>query len=58
MPLARKHGLKGLHELADLIRTRRDGSVINEVTEAMTSNESFFFRDIKPFDLFRETVLP
>ena len=58
IPLARKHGLKGLDELADLIRTRRNESVINEVTEAMTTNESFFFRDIKPFDLFRETVLP
>lgn len=58
MPVARKHGMKGLDELANLIRTRRDESVINEVTEAMTTNESFFFRDIKPFDLFRETVLP
>ncbi|MBY0431848.1 MAG: protein-glutamate O-methyltransferase CheR, partial [Rhodospirillales bacterium] len=28
------------------------------VTEAMTTNESFFFRDIKPFDIFRQTVLP
>ena len=58
MPVARKHGMKGLGELADLIRTRPDESVINEVTEAMTTNESFFFRDIKPFDLFRDTVLP
>ena len=58
MPLARKHGMKGLDELAQLIRTRRDETVINEVTEAMTTNESFFFRDIKPFDLFRDTVLP
>jgi chemotaxis protein methyltransferase CheR len=58
MPLARKHGLKGLDELADLVQKCRDDSVINEVTEAMTTNESFFFRDIKPFDLFRATVLP
>lgn len=58
MPVARKHGMKGLDELAEVIRTRRDETVINEVTEAMTTNESFFFRDIKPFDLFRETVLP
>ncbi len=29
-----------------------------EVTEAMTTNESFFFRDNKPFDLLKDYVLP
>jgi chemotaxis protein methyltransferase CheR len=28
------------------------------VTEAMTTNESFFFRDQKPFDQFNDIVLP
>src|SRR5690606_17183665 len=28
------------------------------VTEAMTINESFFFRDKTPFDRFQDTVLP
>ncbi|MBM3581118.1 MAG: protein-glutamate O-methyltransferase CheR, partial [Alphaproteobacteria bacterium] len=32
--------------------------LIADVTEAMTTNESFFFRDTKPFDLFRDNVLP
>jgi chemotaxis protein methyltransferase CheR len=32
--------------------------LLREVTEAMTTNESFFFRDIKPFDQFKDMVLP
>ncbi len=58
MPVARKKGLKDLEELIASLRNRRDPRLLKEVTEAMTTNESFFFRDIKPFDLFRDTVLP
>jgi len=58
MPVARKKNLKSLDELIAVMRTGRDSVLLREVTEAMTINESFFFRDIKPFDLFRNTVLP
>jgi chemotaxis protein methyltransferase CheR len=58
MPVARKRGLKGLDELVLSMRSRPDESLLKEVTEAMTTNESFFFRDIKPFDLFRQNILP
>lgn len=57
MPVTRKRGLKGLDDLIQGIRGRDEG-VIREVTEAMATNESFFFRDIKPFDQFRDMVLP
>ena len=58
LPLARKWGFKSLDELASALRTRRDNEQIREVVEAMTTNESFFFRDIKPFDQFKSLVLP
>lgn len=58
MPVARKHGMSTLDELISEIRTKKDEHVIIQVTEAMTTNESFFFRDIKPFELFREEILP
>ena len=32
--------------------------LIVEVVEAMTTNESFFFRDKIPFDHFRDTIMP
>lgn len=56
-PVARKRGLKGLDDLVASLRTAGE-DLLREVTEAMTTNESFFFRDIKPFDQFKDVVLP
>lgn len=56
-PLARKRNLKGIEEIVQALR-RRDETLARDVTEAMTTNESFFFRDQRPFDIFRDTVLP
>ena len=57
-PVARTFGLGNLQGLVDAIRKRPDPKLIDEVVDAMTTNESFFFRDIKPFDQFRDHVLP
>ncbi len=57
MPVARNRGLRDLKELIGALR-RGDESLAREVTDAMTTNESFFFRDNKPFEQFREMVLP
>jgi chemotaxis protein methyltransferase CheR len=58
MSVARKRGLKGLDELTDTIRKTQEKELIREVTEAMTTNESFFFRDTRPFDIFRDVLMP
>jgi chemotaxis protein methyltransferase CheR len=58
MPVARKHGLKTLDEVISKVRTASTEALLVDITEAMTTNESFFFRDTKPFDLFRDDVLP
>jgi chemotaxis protein methyltransferase CheR len=58
MPIARRRGLKSLEELAAGVRARREEPLLKEITEAMTTNESSFFRDQKPFDQFRGLVLP
>lgn len=59
LPVARKHRLPGLDGLIGALRgAAGDGALAAEVTDAMTTNESSFFRDIKPFARFRETVLP
>ncbi len=49
--------MKGLDELVAAV-CRMDPALVKDVTEAMATNESFFFRDVKPFDQFRERVLP
>jgi chemotaxis protein methyltransferase CheR len=58
LPVARKWELKSLDELALRLRQRSESVLIRDVVEAMTTNESFFFRDSKPFDQFRSVVLP
>jgi chemotaxis protein methyltransferase CheR len=59
MPIARKRGLETLDVLVGALRTSPETSpLVKEVTDAMTTNESFFFRDIKPFDQFQKLVLP
>jgi chemotaxis protein methyltransferase CheR len=57
LPLARKTGLSSI---SDLVQKLRDGSstLISQVVEAMTTNETFFFRDKVPFDHFREAIMP
>tara|TARA_R110002096_G_scaffold435548_1_gene661371 strand:- start:26234 stop:27085 length:852 start_codon:yes stop_codon:yes gene_type:complete len=57
-PIAHKRGLETLDDLVNEVRLKRKEDLLTEITEAMTTNESFFFRDTKPFDLFRDTVLP
>lgn len=58
MPVARKWSLKGLDELASVVRSKREETLLRDITEAMTTNESSFFRDQKPFDQFKAVVLP
>lgn len=58
MPIARKLNLKDLDELAKIVRDKREEKTLEAITEAMTTNETFFFRDQKPFDQFKSIVLP
>jgi chemotaxis protein methyltransferase CheR len=58
LPVARKWNLKNLDELVARLRSKQEQPLIRDAVEAMTTNESFFFRDIKPFDQFKQVVLP
>lgn len=58
MPVARRHNLKGLSEIVLLLGKAGNDALAVEVTEAMTTNESFFFRDKVPFDHFQQVMLP
>ena len=58
LPVARKHMMGSLDDLFQALRALNDDDLIREVTEAMTTNESFFFRDLTPFEQFQQTVLP
>ena len=56
-PVAKARGLATLSDIVSKLRTN-DEALARDVTEAMTTNESFFFRDDKPFTQFKEMVLP
>jgi chemotaxis protein methyltransferase CheR len=58
MPVARANGLAGLGELVAKLKGYGAEKLAVAVTEAMTTNESFFFRDKVPFDHFRDTIMP
>ena len=56
-PLARKANLAGIDELVQQIKNG-SAAVASDVVEAMTTNETFFFRDKLPFDHLREMIIP
>lgn len=57
-PLLRKWKLQELDDLVSEVRKPGNKELRRDVVEAMTTNESFFFRDTRPFDQFRDLVLP
>ena len=56
-PLARRSALPGIPELVQKMRSGAD-ALTADVVEAMTTNETFFFRDKIPFDHLKEAIIP
>ena len=57
IPVARKVGVPGICELVAKVKAGSE-EITTLVVEAMTTNETFFFRDKIPFDHLRETIVP
>ena len=57
-PIARLAGASTLEDFVSLLRVDRTPQLHRAVAEAMTINETSFFRDGKPFEVLRETILP
>jgi chemotaxis protein methyltransferase CheR len=57
-PIARLAGASTLEDFVSLLRVDRTPQLHRAVAEAMTINETSFFRDGKPFDALREIILP
>jgi chemotaxis protein methyltransferase CheR len=58
LPVAHRAGITGLRELVAALKGEGADELMTSVVEAMTTNETFFFRDKAPFDNFRLAVLP
>lgn len=56
--IVRKQNEASLDTLATTLSKTSYGPIHREVVEAMTTNETSFFRDIHPFDTLRNVVMP
>ncbi|MDR3752979.1 MAG: protein-glutamate O-methyltransferase CheR [Terracidiphilus sp.] len=54
----RNQGMTRLDELVHKLRAQKNSALERDVAEAMTINETSFFRDLRPFDLLRQELLP
>ncbi len=56
--LLRRRGIESLSELLRAFRLGRDRDLRTEVIDAMTTNETFWFRDVSHFRILENRVLP
>jgi len=56
--ILREHSVAGLSGLAELLRQPGPHAVKGKVVDAMTTNETSFFRDSHPFDTLRQSLIP
>ena len=58
LPIARSMGLPDVGQLVDSVRTRPSPESTRKIVEALTTNETSWFRDGDPFTALTSTVLP
>jgi chemotaxis protein methyltransferase CheR len=57
-PIVKQHGLGSINDLCSLMRGKRDINLAHQVVEAMTTNETYFFRDPAQYEAIRTVLLP
>jgi len=57
-PIVRQLGLGSINDLCALIQATRETAVGRQVVEAMTTNETYFFRDPAHYEAIRTVLLP
>jgi chemotaxis protein methyltransferase CheR len=57
-PIVQQHGLNSINELCVMLRAKRDIQLAHQVVEAMTTNETYFFREPAQYEAIRTVFLP
>ena len=57
-PVAKKNGFANTAELIRQVQTLSRRDMQQQVVEALTTNETSFYRDIHPFEALRQTIIP
>ena len=58
MPIARANKLPSIEKLIAAMRMPGSAALVDAVVDAMTTNETSFFRDRHPFDAMKKAILP
>lgn len=58
LPVARQAGKASVGELLAAVQQRMDRASIQDIVDALTTNETSWFRDREPFTALTESVLP
>ncbi len=56
--VAQRHGCQDYSELIDLAQGYLRAPIKNEIIDAITTNETLFFRDASPFNALKQSILP
>ena len=57
-PVARRFNLESIDAIFSTLQSSKNKELERAVYEAMTTNETYFFRDVRPFEIMNELVLP
>ena len=57
-PIAKRLGHDGIVAMVSSLMLRPDETVLEEIVDAMTTNETLFFRDGWPFEKLKDTIIP
>lgn len=57
-PVIKKWKCNSISDMVPLLKAGQNKELVQDVIDAMMTNETLFFRDDKPFKHFRNTVLP
>ncbi|MFN7994823.1 MAG: protein-glutamate O-methyltransferase CheR [Bryobacteraceae bacterium] len=57
-PIVRQLGLGSINDLCAMLMANSETTVRRQVVEAMTTNETYFFRDPSHYDAIRDVLLP
>lgn len=58
LPLAKQNGFATTNDFIQGVRTKRTPDLERKLVEAMTTNETSFYRDTHPFTALRTTIIP
>jgi chemotaxis protein methyltransferase CheR len=57
-PVAQKHRCDSVDRLIERLRSGGTNGLVTDIVEAMVTTETFFFRDVQPFEALKRSVLP